>query len=224
MMTVFPKASLLRLTVSAGVTALIVAVAPAIAHAQEAQAPAPPPPAPVVIYTAPQAANPAPLPPPVLRPAAPPQPVPLTKRNWYGWQTLATDGASLALFFAAVGSQSEGLGWASLGGYALGGPVVHFAHERIGIGFLSFALRIGIPTALFYGAVAASDDKDDWGGALAGLALGFLGVGAAIAIDSAVLARETVTVDPREQTKLRLVPQLAVDPRGGVRAGIGGTF
>src|SRR3954469_29359 len=75
---------------------------------------------------------------------------PLTKRHWYGWQTLATDGAGLALIVTGGAPQYRGpaaVTAASIGVGALflGGPLVHVAHGRWGTGVLDFGLRLTLP-------------------------------------------------------------------------------
>jgi hypothetical protein len=123
-----------------------------------------------------------------------------TVSSWYGWQTLMADGAWLLVSVAAVGAgatggPSEALGWVSLGGYFLGGPIVHFGHGNVGKGLGSLALRSGLPIlAGGIGAKAATADcgGGEWcgvGGALIG---GLAGVVGAIVLDAAVLGYERV--------------------------------
>jgi hypothetical protein len=122
--------------------------------------------------------------------------------RWYGSQTLATDGISLVLSFAAIAANdsqaSSALGIASLGTFVLGGPLVHFAHGQVGKGFGSLALRTALPLAAGFagGQLASADCGAEFCG-IGGVLLGGLtGVVAAVAIDSAGLAYEPV----RERT------------------------
>ena len=140
---------------------------------------------------------------------------PSTPTHWYGYQTLATDGAALtlaipAIFLGGSGAQTPlGIGGALT--YGLGAPIVHFAHGRFGQGVFDLGLRAGMPVILgFFGAMVGTSlydppacrtsvdsgcglgDGIGHGVALAeGAALGgMMGIGGAVAIDAAVLARE----------------------------------
>ena len=77
--------------------------------------------------------------------------------HWYGYQTLATDGAALALAIPAMAtsnsSPSMGFGIASTAMYGLGAPIVHLTHGHVGKGLLDLGLRVAMPIALgFVGA------------------------------------------------------------------------
>jgi hypothetical protein len=128
------------------------------------------------------------------------------------------DGGTLVLTLAAAGSDSKGTTAAVvfLAGYSLGGPTVHWAHGNVGTGFASLGLRVGLPlTGALLGA-AAADCGSGGGGEFCGLgevAVGLLlGMGAAIAIDSAVLAREPVEPEPSVGLRsLRVSPVIAAD-------------
>jgi hypothetical protein len=60
-----------------------------------------------------------------------------TETNWYGWQNLSVDAASLAVLGGApvVG----------LVGYLVGSPIVHGVHHREGAVFASVTMRIFFP-------------------------------------------------------------------------------
>jgi hypothetical protein len=161
---------------------------------------------------------------------ASPQPR-LTKEHWYGGQTLAADGAALALVVAGIGLQSGGLTLFGATAYLGGGPIVHWAHGHVGMGFADLGIRAGLPFAgLFVGAMAGAvifRNDGVYGSLLAG-AVGFLGgiVGASV-IDSAALAYEDVPVRP--VTSLHIAPTVGVErePRGGgsrTTLGLAGTF
>src|SRR4051794_39143549 len=49
---------------------------------------------------------------------------------WYGWQVLLADGASFALMASAIAARSPVPGLVGVGGYVLGGPLVHALHQR----------------------------------------------------------------------------------------------
>lgn len=166
---------------------------------------------------------------------------PTTETSWYGWQTLIADGAALTLAGATLAASrtdlvSTGLGLTSLGAYALGAPIVHFAHGNAGRGFASLGIRTaapivsGVATGLL-GVVleCAAGCGGEWGGAAgmliggaAGVAVGVVG---SVVVDAAVLAREDVPVEkPREQS-LRVVPNAGYDPkRGAATFGLSGSF
>jgi hypothetical protein len=127
---------------------------------------------------------------------------PPTEERWYGWQTLTTDGASflLAIVAGASSDSFEGAGAIavlSLGGYLLGGPSVHFAHENPGRAFGSLALRGGLPLA--FGAVGVQLESCQDGEFLCGVGGavlgGLLGIVSAIAIDASLLGWEQVPVE-----------------------------
>ncbi|MEO7036606.1 MAG: hypothetical protein ABI548_21845 [Polyangiaceae bacterium] len=66
--------------------------------------------------------------------------------NWYGWQTLAFDGAAGGLFLAAAADHdSTALYGASGIIYALGAPLVHVGHSQWEMGLASFGVRAVTP-------------------------------------------------------------------------------
>jgi hypothetical protein len=168
---------------------------------------------------------------------------PKTKSHWYGWQTLMTDGAALAMLIGALAAKNDRVGntLAPLAGltYVLGGPIVHWAHRHGGIGAASLGIRLGAPIGLGllgFGIGTAIDGGKSRGldsAALAGTVLGFLaGFPTAIALDAAVLAREDVEDDTPEvrdtQVKLQrpsfeLYPDVQTS-RTGAQVGVRGTF
>lgn len=111
------------------------------------------------------------------------------KREWYGWQTLATDGAAFMMVYGA--SQSRGrdgapLAYGALATYSLGAPIVHLAHNKPGSAFGSAALR-SLPAIAIFGETRSFDFA----------LLAILSVPAAIAIDAAALAREDEPAPPK---------------------------
>lgn len=159
-------------------------------------------------------------------------PPPSTEKKWYGWQTLLVDGAVVVTSVAIGASTDAGsaAGTVYLLGYALGGPIVHWANGQAGMGFASLGLRVGAPvvTGVLGGALGAAsgDGYAVIGGAAIGIVAGSIG---AIVVDAAVLARKTVPVDAAEQRraslKLKWAPTAGYDPkREAFQAGIGGTF
>ena len=136
--------------------------------------------------------------------------------RWYGWQTLMVDGAAI-LIASDV----------SVPIYVLGGPIVHWSHGNVGRGFGSLGLRVGAPLLLAAAFVGGCDGNGDVGclglGALMGL---LLGAGAAIAIDAAAIARDTVEVEDDVSFSLgpaRVTPTVSITDSQG-RVMLVGTF
>lgn len=136
-----------------------------------------------------------------------------TETSWYGWQPLLIDtvstalgvGEGLLLVKASSGDPSFSpagtallLAPGVLGGlgYLFGGPTVHWLHARVGTGFLSLGLRVGLPLAgLGLGAlIPGIAGRENLAGALVGTAVG---MGTAMVVDDAFLAKETVPTVPR---------------------------
>jgi opacity protein-like surface antigen len=147
---------------------------------------------------------------------------PAPKREWYGWQTLATDGVSFTMMGLGLGSiihegsssrtgdnhaTSGLLLGTGFGGYLLGAPAVHAAHGHWGKAGGSFAMRSG-PIALCAVVAAGSQGSSSAGGACAVVL--FFGVIATVAVDSAVIAREDV-VPPPPSPQVSLAP--SYDPK-----------
>jgi len=145
---------------------------------------------------------------PAAAPTAPPAPTRATAdpptTDWYGWQTLIVDGASIATGSVLASTlefdpneQPSDLGligatWYGLG--AVGAPAVHYAHGNAGVGAASLSLRVLVPpVAGFVGFLGTCMGRGDiehdcvvdgyTGGTLVGLA----GVAT---IDAALLAWE----------------------------------
>lgn len=137
------------------------------------------------------------------------------ERRWYGWQTLLTDGAAL-LTLPEVPA-------VSFGTYLLGGPLVHWLNGNAEKGFLSLGIRAA-PTLMIYGALS-SCDGGGFDSCVSLAVVGVMGVLASIAIDSAVIAREKVPVEPPSLALggVRLIPSVAAT---GTQTSfvLGGTF
>lgn len=154
--------------------------------------------------------------------------------HWYGWQTLATDGAAVAVLAAAIAA-SGGVGktrapaWGfSFATFALGGPMVHLAHGRGDVMAASLGIRFGLATAGYLAGTYTLNDcssasNSDEGfcyvrGGLIGMSIGAAG---AMIIDAAFLAREDV---PRERTAaLSFSPAVSVTKSSGT-VGLAGAF
>jgi hypothetical protein len=152
---------------------------------------------------------------------------PRRQREWYGWQTLLADTASFAVFFTAAHHDSTGAVDLGMGTFALVPPVIHLAHENAGGAGLSVALRLGLPLAGGLIGNAAANPKDDWQ-PLIDIYLGaLLGAVAASIVDASVLAydaRPLAPPSPKPDTKaFRVAPSVGA-LRGGLSAGLTGTF
>ncbi len=171
--------------------------------------------------------------------------------HWYGYQTLGTDAAAIALLVPALvtnvpqGEQS-GFALASSLTYGFGGPIVHWSHGAIGKGFGDLALRVGAPIALgfvggiigaaaYHPAPCGPAGAQDWcglgqglgelGAELEGMTLGGLvGIAGAITLDAAVLAREPATRDSDDATDAHpreLLPSSPASPVAHVEPAFG---
>ncbi len=165
-------------------------------------------------------------------PAAPPR----KHSHWYGWQTIIVDGMSLLVVPAmADETKSTSLLALGVGGYALGGPIVHLAHGEVARGAASLGLRVGLP---FLGALGgAMVDGNSCSGEICRMDRvvlgGALGVLAAVVVDSAALAYERVQDEPAaakatppspRRSRVALSPLAGPRKNGGFDVGIGGVF
>jgi hypothetical protein len=118
------------------------------------------------------------------------------RRRWYGWQTLLVDGLTGVATIAALDSRdrSDAAGafvFIGAGALVVGAPIVHFAHGHAGKAAASLAIRGGCAGALGLGAANEAPQL---------MALGLVGMVAAIPIDAAVLAREDVPAERAART------------------------
>lgn len=169
--------------------------------------------------------------------AAPPSTAavpPTHEARWYGWQPLIADGAATALIVtgtvfvvrAAASDTSESsvvlLAPLSLGvlGYLFAAPIIHWAHGRVGTGFASLALRaVGPLAGVGLGAlVQGVAGHDNTAGGIVG---GLVGATAAVVVDDAVLARETVVTRP--VATMSIAPGVDRERRAGLLT-LHGTF
>lgn len=167
----------------------------------------PPPPAPAYYYP----------PPGYYYGYPPPPPPPRAKRTWYGWQTLATDGAAFLMIYAAAQSRggSEGLAYGSLATYTLGAPIVHFGHNNYGRGLGSLAVR-SLPAFLIF----AEPRGQDYSLAL----LTVVSIPTIIALDAALFAREDQEEErPAPVTGMKVAPTAVATHNGGM-LGVAGSF
>jgi len=168
----------------------------------------------------------------------PDPPVSRLKSRWYGWQTLLVDAnATTFILWSAIptglGAQEFLLG-SGVGGLVFGGPIVHAAHGRWGMGLADLGLRVGAVTAfaLLGDLIGTATEHDTCGGsAIApqpcvqpdflgssageGAVLGGLaGIIVASAIDSAALARMPARPEPDAASSISWLPSVSPTPHG----------
>jgi hypothetical protein len=160
----------------------------------------------------------------------------------YRLQVIAADalsvGAVLAGFaidnYAHTPRVPQVLAAAGLGGYALGGPIIHMQHRQSYRGAISLALRVGLPiVGAAVGAWSATCTPGEWFcGVSEGVAGFAIGAGAAMVIDSAFIvpSSDSATPEPahaaaaaRPSAVLRLAPRLVATP-DVTMVGLGGSF
>src|SRR5689334_1053511 len=82
---------------------------------------------------------------------------PATKQEWYGWQILASDAATLATTGLLLGTlKNEDYGQFNFyAGYLVAAPTIHLAHGNVGTALGSFGLRAGLPLVGAFAGCAA---------------------------------------------------------------------
>jgi hypothetical protein len=193
----------------------------AVASADQAAHTEPAAPEPVVHDVAPQRQAEQ-LTSPVAEPAALPKAVspPAEVARWYGGDTLTTDGISLALALAGgiAEPNGEALFWMAGGGYVLGAPIVHLVHGNPGRAAASLGLRVALPMAFFGVGTTIEDCRGQDFCGVRSFVIGVpLGMVAAMALDAAVLARDTV------HRPVALAPTASFGPNG-TTVGLAGSF
>jgi hypothetical protein len=137
--------------------------------------------------------------------ASPPE----TRSRWYGWQNLASDGASIALWAGGSAVKLTPVAAVGFGGFYFSSPTVHFIHGNVGRGILSIVLRSAGTLVTYAGAWQAisTDGRDMWL-----LATGVVVLVSAIPIDAIVGYED---VKPRETSVgWMIAPWLATGTTG----------
>jgi hypothetical protein len=155
---------------------------------------------------------------------------PATER-YYGWQNATVDGIGLSLFVTGVFIASDNDGGAAGGGailagigtYALGPPIVHWAHGHVGKGFGSLAMRLTIPPVLTLlgWLTACTDGRGDAGCIIAAYTGWQVGILIPPILDSTVLGWEKIGPNRTGAPSLRVTPSVS---HRGARASLGFAF
>ncbi|APR76861.1 Hypothetical protein A7982_02208 [Minicystis rosea] len=158
----------------------------------------------------------------------------MTKRYWYGWQSLIVFGVSTTITIvpSVLGGAVVGLPL-GIGGLVLGGPIVHWANGNVGKGFIGLGVNIGaiglLGAAGIGIACASTSCSGEWGALgvfLGGTIGGGLGALTAAIIDASVLAygeRSEQTAKARSREIASLLPSVDVRPDRAV-FGVMGSF
>ena len=150
-----------------------------------------------------------------------------TRPSFYGGPLLVTDAAGIGLMVSSSARRDVLLGFGSWIGYAIAGPIVHWANGEVEAGFGSLALRavlpvVGATIGLYFPARSTTDctgcSHESLGlapavpGMLAGAAVGAL---VASAIDIGLLAHHADPPDrpPRRVTLLLGTNSVALSAR-----------
>lgn len=153
--------------------------------------------------------------------------------EWYGWQTLAVDGSSLAFGLLGLGlglvARSTELvlltSSLSLLGLVVGSPIVHWYRGNTTKGFISlFGLRLGLMAAGYVvGGAALLPVLGFYSLIISGPALAGLGLIIGAIVDASVVARDQrPAADPPMPTRSwSLLPMMI---NGQMAFGAAGTF
>jgi len=164
-------------------------------------------------------------------------------QRWYGWQLLMADLSSVATMVGGGfvrGTWTAPIEIVGGGGYLLGAPMLHLAHDHPGKVGTSLALRTLVPgAATLVGVLIASaafpngthtgsgDSQSGVDKSVYQAAGGFLGFGVGaivgMVIDDAIVAKEEAPPPVDSDSHPTIEPRVT-GVRGGATFGIGGTF
>ncbi|MEZ4219282.1 MAG: hypothetical protein R3B13_00045 [Polyangiaceae bacterium] len=160
---------------------------------------------------------------------------PPPKREWYGWQIIVADVASVGSIVAGAFTRDETSAAfliGGFGGYVLAAPFVHVGNDERDHSTTSIGLRLGLPVGggLVGGFVApgiSGCHRDDFGcvfATVAGTVIGgTVGAVTAMTLDAAVIAYHEEPSDGSPRTAQRVVPRLAAS-RSGFEVGVAAIF
>ena len=137
-------------------------------------------------------------------------------KRWYGAPIVSIDGTAALVMGLGADAQEVWPVFVGYSAYLLGGPTVHAAHGRWGIGAASLGLRATLPGLGILIGNAAGGGNDD-SAPITGMVLGIL---TAATLDSAVFAREPV---PQPKTGFQWSPNVAVG-KDSAEVAVSGTF
>lgn len=145
-------------------------------------------------------------------------------KQWYGWQVLAADATTITTTVLLAGdSRGKELAQYNLiGGYLLGGPIIHLAHNNPGAAAGSIMIRAAMPVAgAFLGCDAHGPGDYDGFGCLPGAVLGgLIGMIGATTIDAAAFSYADVKPKPKS---FEVLPTAGVNATGAT-FGLQGVF
>lgn len=148
-------------------------------------------------------------------------------RHWYGWETLFTDGLSVACLAGSAASGGGSAGPALLlcgvGLYSFGGPLMHMRREHWSAGLVDVGLRVVLPVGTFGLALVSGLLGTGW--TQLSTAPVAMAVGGAIAmgVDAFGLAWEPGPKIGAARASIQWSP-FAGAVRGAPTAGLAGTF
>lgn len=160
---------------------------------------------------------------------------PRLRTEWYGWQTLSIDGATIALAVAGSAAAKSAVPALLAGGFFIvSGSIVHGFRGRGSAALASLGLRTGLPAggtlvggligfALTSGETNSAVASGVFGALFGGAIGGGLGILTASALDAALLGHETIPDEAHQASVIRFHPIAYVSP-GGAHAGVAGTF
>lgn len=155
-------------------------------------------------------------------PPIPPRP-PTPPTRWYGWQTLIADGIAIV---ATPFSPTTG---AAL--YLTAAPGVHVLNGNIKRAGASIGARVGLPLGgalggALMGAVLSDEHRRSESALALGAVGGVLGVLSAVTVDAAMIAKEPIPAEQKEQTSTvgSLRPTVAPRKEGGLDVSVVATW
>jgi hypothetical protein len=131
----------------------------------------------------------------------------------HGYYNIAVDATAVSSVsvVAAIGGDKGTALKTFLVSYAIGGPIVHWAHGNVGIGFASLGMRVATPVVLAY--IACPGDHDDYD-CFRSSALAFLvGMSIASVLDASALAYKK-TESLSAGSGFRLIPTGTITAHG----------
>ena len=137
-------------------------------------------------------------------PAAPPAATlePVSQTHWYGWQTLLVDGAALGVTVGGFWLRPPHQDWSvvsivGIGAWAVGAPVVHWSHGRVGVGLASLGFRLALP-ALGLLLLSTPCSSSECSEQILAASLGLAIIPAPMVLDATWLSRERQTSGPAQ--------------------------